>query len=55
MSYQFDPTLEYCTAQRDSLDDLQFAVNELIREGWIPLGGILHDGHDYIQAMVSTE
>lgn len=34
---------------------LQYAVNELVQEGWEPQGGLVIENGDYIQTMVKKE
>lgn len=42
----------YTIVAKNDKDELVMNVNNLIQDGWEPLGGPLYDGGHYFQAMV---
>ena len=46
-------TTGYIVLEFDSIQDLTDRVNDFIRKGFEPLGGITYDGSSYIQAMTT--
>ena len=46
------PIGKYTLVEEDSDVDLITAVNNLIAQGWIPIGGVTIAGRLYLQAMV---
>jgi len=42
---------KYTLAEADSDADLIAAVNRLIADGWVPIGGVAIAGRLYLQAM----
>ena len=44
--------MEYKVITTDHCDELENEVNEAIREGWKPQGGVLYVPRTYMQAMI---
>ena len=43
---------KYTLVEEDTDGDLITAVNSLIAQGWVPIGGVTTAGRLYLQAMV---
>lgn len=48
--------MEYKIVTKSSVNDIEKAVNELIKAGWEPIGGVAYSpGGYYYQAMIKKQ